>query len=111
MINISQVIAILTAAFVGSVIIMALHWAPWSVKAREKHINSTVMGAIAILIPFSYLLIMWQSWIILATIWIITCASGATILICKAIDSHIEMTSRVETSERAEKKLKQHLSE
>jgi len=111
MINISQVIAILTAAFVGSVIIMALHWAPWSVKAREKHINSTVMGAIAILIPFSYLLVAWKSWIILATIWIITCASGSTILVCKAIDSHIEMSSRVTASEHAEKKLKQHLTE
>lgn len=99
-------IPILTAAFVSCIMLLAMRWAPWSQSIKNNRMVQYVLGVLGLLLPFSYLLVMWKEWMILTAIWSITIAGGAVILAARELDVRIARDERLEAAEREASELR-----
>lgn len=85
------------AALVTALILLAMHWGPW----KWKPFTARYVGAaLAVLLPYSGLLMAWGYIDDLWAIWVIAIAGGAALKLAYFIDHYIAMRERLEAAER-----------
>jgi len=71
-----------------------------------KLVERYILGVLAMVLPFSGLLILWQLWLVLITLWLIVLFSGLITLFMFHLDSSWDNRDRANLAEQAEKVLK-----
>jgi hypothetical protein len=102
----SQVIQISVAALFSGVLMLMIHWSPWTKVIGDRLLVRYVMGVLSIVLPFSGLLILWKSWLVLLAIWAIIFIGGSCTVIAYGVDSWLSKSDRLTAAEREAKKLR-----
>jgi hypothetical protein len=101
-------------AAVGAALILAVeHYGPWEkiLKRPLKLYERYVLGILALLVPFSVLLIVWQMYSVLLALWAIVAVGGVTTMGMMALDAWIEISQRVKMAEREASLLRPEVDE
>lgn len=69
-------------------------------------IERYVLGVLAMMLPFSGLLVLWRLWLVLITLWLIILFSGLITVVMFHLDSSWNNRDRANLAEQAEKVLK-----
>lgn len=87
---------IAVTALVSALILLVEHYAP--VKAGHLTMNYA-LGVLALIVPFSGLLVLWGLWMVLAAIWIVVATGGAAVLAAYGFDHYLVLRKRVNAAE------------
>lgn len=92
---------IVVTALVTVLILLVEHWGPWSklVQARVHLVVNYISGVLAIILPLTALLAIWQQGMAIAALWIITVAGGLAVIIAYVVDGWIATRNRADVAE------------
>lgn len=99
---------IFVTVLISVLILIGEHYWPWyimlgrSLRLTERYI----LGVLAIVLPLSGLMIVWQLWMVLLVIWLVVFSSGLTTVVMFQLDQSWDHRDRAELAEAAEKVLK-----
>jgi hypothetical protein len=99
---------IVIAMMTTSLFLAVEHWFPWKgVFGRSlRFIERYVAGMLAVLIPITVLLVLWESWMELAAIWAVVITGGTVVVGSYLVDGHVSQKQRMEAAEAVERKLR-----
>lgn len=94
-------IRIAIAALVAALILLVEHYLPLTTWfGRQLHATTNyILGMLGILLPLTGLLIIWQLWMAIAAVWIITIVGGLVVIGAYALDAWQAMRRRIQTAE------------
>jgi Na+/phosphate symporter len=89
----------LVAMLISGTFMVVLHYIPWqqlgNLADKYPHvIVRYISGVLAFLLPFTVLLIVWQEYIILATIWALIVFSGSMVMVLHLVDAFLNEKSQ-----------------
>ena len=84
---------IVIASLVSGLILAMEHWFPWQSWLGKPlpRIPSYVMGMLALYLPISIVLVVWQSWIVLILMWFCGAVGGAVVCVGYFIDHYLSI--------------------
>lgn len=86
------------ACLIAALLLFVEHWFPWHlVIGRElPRPAAYVLGVLALMLPFSGLLVYWRSWQALIAVWAVVASGGAAVLGAYALDwlLHLRVKAR-----------------
>jgi len=90
-----MILQIGVAVVVACLALVAEHYFPWHSVLNGKplgRVSAYVLGCLALFLPLSALLVLWQMWPALVALWAITVAGGGTVILCYALDNHYRLS-------------------
>lgn len=87
---------IAVTALVSALMLWVEHYAP--VKARHLTVNY-ILGVLALMLPFSGLLIAWQQWLVLSAVWVVVVSGGVAVMAAYGIDQYLALHGRMKAAE------------
>jgi len=96
---------ILAAILAALIILMEHYWIPDRLPQTARY----TLGVMAIYLPLSWLLAIWQLWWALGAIWLVAIAAGMATLLSYAIDAWRMDAARAAISEREAETLKREV--
>lgn len=106
-----QILEILLTVASVMGLLVAMHYFPWRmIHGKSLHpIWNYILGVLAINLPFSALLAMWEEWLILLVIWLCVVFGGGAVMLSYALDSWLLHRARAQIAERETRILKSEL--
>lgn len=98
---------ILAAITAAAIILMEHYWLPNRLHITMKY----ALGILAIQLPLSVLLAVWQSWMALAALWMVSALAGLATLLSHHIDAWRITTARVAMAEHEAILLKREVAD
>ena len=95
------------AALAAMVLLMAEHY--WMRHCRFHAVVNYLAGCLAIWIPLSIVLVLWQAWMALLALWTIAVSGGLAVLACYLIDHLVASRVRIEAAEQDARTMREHL--
>lgn len=103
----------LTIAVCAVVVVLTVtveHYWPWEHLVRRMHMLARyVMGCLAIDIPMSVVLVLWQEWLVLGLLWISTIAGGIALVFLYLLDCHLETRAAHDAMKRENAVLREEI--
>jgi hypothetical protein len=93
-----MIISVISTTIVVVLLLAVEHLLPWQAmfKSRLHPLINYVMGMLAINVPFSIFLGMWDQWVSLAVLWLITVCGGIAVGLLYALDWWLDIRVRLE---------------
>lgn len=88
----------MVAALAAMVILLAEHY--WLKRARLHPVWNYVLGCLAMWIPLSILVALWQLWMVLAALWSIMAAGGLAVMSSYLVDAWLSRSLQLKAAER-----------
>lgn len=94
---------------------LAIHYLPWRGLIRKPlpHLVEYIIDLLIVAVPFSIILIMFQTWTntdVLCAFWALTTAESLAVIISRGVDAYLAARSRAEESEEREGELLERLN-
>ena len=92
------ILQILIAVLVSCLILAIEHYWPWvPILGRHlRRIEAYVSGVLAMMLPFSVLLVLWGRWTELIAIWAVIVAGGLTTMLLYGLDGWLDARIRAQ---------------
>jgi hypothetical protein len=94
----AQWMQITIAAILAVLLLWVEHWGPWAVLVRARRVSpwvNYIQGTLAIQLPLTGLLVLWQDWLPLIALWVISVLGGLAVMASYWIDHVIEIKTRL----------------
>lgn len=85
-------------AVLAMLLLWVEHWFPWQLMLGRElpRPAAYILGVLALMLPFSGLLIIWSEWLILAALWAVILAGGLSVLGAYFVDHVLIIRKRVQ---------------
>lgn len=93
---------ILIAALLSALILSIEHYFPWRLLIGRdlRPVECYIAGILAIHLPFSTLLVLWELWAALVALWTITITGGLVVIASYTLDHYLDLRLRARIAER-----------
>lgn len=94
--------SILIASLLTVLILIVEHYFPWRMLIGRdlRPVECYIAGILAIHLPLSTLLVIWQLWTALIALWALTIGGGVAVIACYILDHYLELRARSAIAER-----------
>ena len=87
-------------ALISALVLLVEDYLPWQAwRIQLSLVVRYVLGVLALVLPLSGLLIIWQQIIVLAALWCVVCAGGISVAGAYALDGWQVLHQRVHAAE------------